>query len=191
MTEAEWLVATDPKEMPTGWNRPSERKLTLFCVASGWTWVAPSTSRNGRPGTKWRNKCWRGSSRSRCWFACFGRTTKSSPGFDRYQCIWLTLRWRPGYRIIRRIDRTPTVSVTSSATRSVLSRSRTNWPCTDTRPRPCSPKMYDSRDFSPTPILADALQDAGCDNDNILNHCRGEGPHVRGCWVVDLVLGKE
>ena len=40
------------------------------------------------------------------------------------------------------------------------------------------------------PILADALQDAGCDNDDILNHCRDDGPHVRGCWVVDLVLGK-
>ena len=52
-------------------------------------------------------------------------------------------------------------------------------------------QMYDSRDFSAMPILADALQDAGCDNDDILTHCRGEGPHVRGCWVVDLVLGKE
>lgn len=51
--------------------------------------------------------------------------------------------------------------------------------------------MYESRDFSTMPILADALQDAGCDNDDILNHCRGPGPHVRGCWVVDLVLGKE
>jgi hypothetical protein len=50
--------------------------------------------------------------------------------------------------------------------------------------------MYDARDFSPMPILADALQDAGCDNDDILNHCRGSGLHVRGCWVVDLVLGK-
>ena len=50
--------------------------------------------------------------------------------------------------------------------------------------------MYESRDFSAMPILADALQDAGCDNDEILDHCRGPGPHVRGCWVVDLVLGK-
>lgn len=40
-------------------------------------------------------------------------------------------------------------------------------------------------------ILADALQDAGCDNKLILNHCRGSGPHVRGCWVLDLLLGKE
>ena len=52
-------------------------------------------------------------------------------------------------------------------------------------------QMYDARDFSAMPILADALQDAGCDSDDLLNHCRGEGPHVRGCWVVDLVLGKE
>jgi hypothetical protein len=51
--------------------------------------------------------------------------------------------------------------------------------------------MYDSRDFSAMPILADALQDAGCDHEDILSHCRGEGPHVRGCWVVDFVLGKE
>jgi hypothetical protein len=51
--------------------------------------------------------------------------------------------------------------------------------------------MYESHDFSAMPILADALQDAGCDNIDILDHCRGPGPHVRGCWVVDLVLGKE
>jgi hypothetical protein len=51
--------------------------------------------------------------------------------------------------------------------------------------------MYDDRDFSAMPILADALQDAGCDSAEVLDHCRGPGPHVRGCWVVDLVLGKE
>jgi hypothetical protein len=52
-------------------------------------------------------------------------------------------------------------------------------------------QMYESRDFGAMPILADALQDAGCDNEEVLDHCRGPGPHVRGCWVVDLVLGKE
>jgi hypothetical protein len=50
--------------------------------------------------------------------------------------------------------------------------------------------VYDSRAFDRLPILADALQDAGCENTEILDHCRGGGPHVRGCWVVDLVLGK-
>ena len=49
-------------------------------------------------------------------------------------------------------------------------------------------QMYESRYFSPMPILADALEDAGCDNADILDHGRGHGPHVRGCWVVDLVL---
>jgi hypothetical protein len=51
-------------------------------------------------------------------------------------------------------------------------------------------QMYDARDFAVMPILGDALQDAGCDSDDILDHCRGPGPHVRGCWVVDLVPGK-
>jgi hypothetical protein len=53
-------------------------------------------------------------------------------------------------------------------------------------------QMYDSRDFSAMPILADALQDAGCDNEEVLNHCRDANQvHVRGCWVVDLMLAKE
>ena len=51
-------------------------------------------------------------------------------------------------------------------------------------------QMYDGRDFSDLPILADALEEAGCDNADILAHCRQPGPHVRGCWVVDLLLGK-
>jgi hypothetical protein len=39
-------------------------------------------------------------------------------------------------------------------------------------------------------ILGDILEDAGCGNADILNHCRKPGIHVRGCWVVDLLLGK-
>jgi hypothetical protein len=51
--------------------------------------------------------------------------------------------------------------------------------------------IYDDRAFDRLPILADALEDAGCTNQDILEHCRGGGEHVRGCWVVDLLLGKE
>ena len=50
--------------------------------------------------------------------------------------------------------------------------------------------IYDDKAFDRMPILADALQDAGCTNEDVLNHCRGDGPHVRGCWVVDMLLGK-
>jgi hypothetical protein len=50
--------------------------------------------------------------------------------------------------------------------------------------------IYQELAFDRMPILADALQDAGCNNEDILNHCRQPGEHVRGCWVVDLLLGK-
>jgi hypothetical protein len=52
-------------------------------------------------------------------------------------------------------------------------------------------QVYESRDFVAMPILADALQDAGCDSADVLDHCRDpKQVHVRGCWVVDLALGK-
>jgi hypothetical protein len=40
------------------------------------------------------------------------------------------------------------------------------------------------------PILADALQDAGYEDEDVLNHCREPGAHVRGCWVLDLILAR-
>jgi hypothetical protein len=52
-------------------------------------------------------------------------------------------------------------------------------------------RMYEARDFFAMPILADALRAAGCEEQRVFGHCRGPGPHVRGCWVVDMVLGKE
>jgi len=51
--------------------------------------------------------------------------------------------------------------------------------------------IYDERAFDRLPILADALEDAGCTNADMLNHCRQPGEHVRGCWPLDLLLGKE
>lgn len=50
--------------------------------------------------------------------------------------------------------------------------------------------IYDERAFDQLPILADALEDAGCTNEDVLRHCRSGGEHIRGCWVVDLLLGK-
>jgi hypothetical protein len=51
--------------------------------------------------------------------------------------------------------------------------------------------IYKDRAYGRLPILADALKEAGCTNPEVLNHCLSEGPHVRGCWVVDLLLRKE
>jgi hypothetical protein len=50
--------------------------------------------------------------------------------------------------------------------------------------------IYDDRAFDRLPLLADALEEAGCNNQDILDHCRSAGEHVRGCWVVDLILCK-
>jgi hypothetical protein len=52
--------------------------------------------------------------------------------------------------------------------------------------------IYEDRRFEDMGILADALEDAGCQNQDILEHCRQAGlVHVKGCWVLDLLLGKE
>lgn len=50
--------------------------------------------------------------------------------------------------------------------------------------------IYAERAFDRLPILADALEEADCDHADVLNHLRGPGPHARGCWVADGVLGK-
>jgi hypothetical protein len=51
-------------------------------------------------------------------------------------------------------------------------------------------RMYESRDFTEMPVLADMLEDAGCGDAQVLGHCRGPGPHARGCFVVDLLTGR-
>lgn len=49
--------------------------------------------------------------------------------------------------------------------------------------------IYDERAWDRLPVLADALEDAGCDHPDVMAHLRGPGPHASGCWVVDEVLG--
>jgi hypothetical protein len=59
----------------------------------------------------------------------------------------------------------------------------------------CVPRLaraiYDELAFDRLPMLADALKDAGCTDAELLNHLRGPGPHVRGCWALDLLLEKQ
>jgi hypothetical protein len=62
--------------------------------------------------------------------------------------------------------------------------------CNDGAIRKTAQAIYDDHAFDRLPLLADALEDAGCTDVDILSHCRAPGEHVRGCWVVDLLLGK-
>jgi hypothetical protein len=50
--------------------------------------------------------------------------------------------------------------------------------------------VYEERAFDRLPILADALEEAGCTDAELLGHLRGPGPHVRGCWALDVLLGR-
>jgi hypothetical protein len=50
--------------------------------------------------------------------------------------------------------------------------------------------IYSERRFADLPGLADALEEAGCTNEDVLAHCRQPGEHARGCWVLDLMLRK-
>jgi hypothetical protein len=51
--------------------------------------------------------------------------------------------------------------------------------------------LYDEQRFEEMPVLADALEEAGCRDELLLSHCRGPGPHARGCFVLDALLGME
>ena len=64
--------------------------------------------------------------------------------------------------------------------------------CVDARNglvRTMAREIYQRGSFQDLPILADALEDAGCDDAELLTHCRSQGEHVRGCWIVDAILG--
>ncbi|MBA4186914.1 MAG: hypothetical protein C0467_02735 [Planctomycetaceae bacterium] len=51
--------------------------------------------------------------------------------------------------------------------------------------------MRENETFDVLPILADALEEAGCSNPEILDHCRGSAKHKHTCWVIDLLLGPD
>src|SRR5438045_536785 len=52
-------------------------------------------------------------------------------------------------------------------------------------------RLYAEGDFAALPVLADALEEAGCADADLLGHLRGPGPHVRGCWALDRLLNPD
>jgi hypothetical protein len=52
-------------------------------------------------------------------------------------------------------------------------------------------QIYDERCWDEMPVLADALEDAGCTDQAILSHCRNAGQHTRGCWLLDALLERD
>jgi hypothetical protein len=195
MTEAEWLACPNPLAMLDFLRSVvSDRKLRLFACAwfsggSRWAEVADivaigeqyadsTASREGIEDA--RNRALRNSARQCVVVTVADDIARNlSPTFSHeFACTETHLdRCSNHFRDIFGNPFRPVTFTPEWRTSTAVALAR---------------QMYESRDFAAMPILADALQDAGCDNDDILAHCRDETkPHVRGCWVVDLVLGKE
>jgi hypothetical protein len=219
MTEEEWLRCDSPTTMLLlfrGQGNNIDRKYRLFacaCCCRVWNFISNSAGRNavsvaemyadsevslellnharmevvklekaGRPVAERRALL---AALSTCeqdaWFAVDTITThvvecEASPSESRQEKL---ARYRNQVPFVRDIFGNPFRPLTldpSWLTSTVLTLAQ---------------QMYESRDFSPMPILADALQDAGCENEDVLDHCRGPGPHVRGCWLVDLLTGRK
>jgi hypothetical protein len=214
MTEAEWLNGVDAPEMlrfAVAW--ASERQLRLFacaCCRQIWHSLSDERSRHAivtselyadRRVTKKelrqaQRQAWAAFSamcgnnraseaaRAAAWSAAWKYRQAAANTWDAAANAveqWIQERDRQCHAL-RDIFGNPfrrSLSVTSA----VLA-----W--NDGTVRRIAQGIYEERAFDLLPILADALLDAGCDNEDIFAHCRSAGPHVRGCWVLDLLLGK-
>jgi hypothetical protein len=214
MTEAEWLAATDPSPMLEFLRgKASDRKLRLVACAlarrvAHLTEVeeyargldaAEFTADGGEP-TEMRD-CRRVlNDRQTAWFMSEDRRRESTVLFLGHAAMS-----HKAFRDITKLLSWVRTSGRDDALRGELADS--HGVVLDIFGNPFRPVTHDpfwltstvlqlaegiyaDRAFDRLPILADALQDAGCEDADLLEHCRGPGPHVRGCWVVDLVLGK-
>jgi hypothetical protein len=218
MTEEEWLACDDPMEMFFRVVRPmksSRRRLDLFCIACvrlvwhlldhpalklPFDWLEMHPGERVRPRGGHMSDLFQGPAkvlydwryRRDLGLNTFAIHIAHDLWADFYEYAFDNLGKRSTYDLsVLRED--PSVFL-PSVTREIFGNPLRSvvfdpeWRTTTAVA--IAHAMYESRDFSPMPILADALQDAGCENGDILGHCLGEGTHVRGCWVVDLVLGK-
>jgi hypothetical protein len=218
MTEAEWLFSEDPCAMlrvVRGLN-PTERKVRLFNVAicqRFWNQL-PEESReilresellaDGLVDVKSEELCWRANSAVAPFDREFHqkafptrevRVQKDAAAAVCYAVLPGELFGAAAYfwdldpseklahaKIIRDLFGNPFHSV-------ILDRARLD--SQNRKPAEVAWNIYEDRRFEMLPTLATALADAGCSQREILDHCHSEGPHTRGCWVLDLVLGRQ
>ena len=216
MTEDDWLNATDPPAMlPFLRGKTTERKLRLYCCACCRR-VAANLSRARRKAVDIAERFADG--RAGWWGTLWGEFLALPPDTRNWENIkgrpeqiaaHITIQhWKQknpdgdGVAVASDVTRVTrhAASPMSDADHLQLLRDIFGNPF---RPVTLDPRwlsstvldlartIHDERVYERMPILADALMDAGCDSDELLSHCWGGGPHVRGCWVVDLLLGKE
>jgi hypothetical protein len=117
---------------------------------------------------------------------------------DRTAALGITMispQWAPASREAGDAERIQQCALIHDLIGPLLFRPRHVDPawlaCNDGSARKLAQTIYDERAYDQLPILADALEDAGCSDEELLSHLRSAGPHVRGCWALDLLLDKE
>jgi hypothetical protein len=220
MTEEEWLTCREPYGMleylKTGYSNRRTRLFACACSRRVWEFIPRPAFReavemaeeyaDGRIALK---ECKSAHKRLRIMYRSGEIPSERSrhASYAASECLNKDVGWHPSsrYSAINAICASTNADsqhtkATEAAAQSALLRDIFGNPF---RPVAFDPRwrtdtavglaqtMYDTRDFDAMPILADALQDAGCEDAAILDHCRdANGVHVRGCWVVDRVLGK-
>jgi hypothetical protein len=191
MTEAEWLACADPDKMFTILRpRASGRKLRLLviaCCLGGWSWLYEDRSKrlvelaerhaDGEAGEAELAEARRIAYPGLLLSMIEPKVADGAFAFVRWakpepvsQVKYLRELFNP-FRRRRSVD--PAWLSWNGGTVRRLAQA-----------------IYDERAFDRLPILADALEEAGCTEAELLSHLRSPGPHVRGCWAVDLLLGK-
>lgn len=210
MTEAEWQQCKKPEAMLKALVKASERKLRLFAVACCyhiWQYITSERSRNAvHVAERFADgNATKAELDSAEWVAVAARE-------EARESVTAWAAWAASREEAERAALVAAVEAveaaalsgarkTARAAQADLVRDIFNpWapplaPSVLTWDGGTVPKfarvIYDGKHFDRMPILADAMEEAGCADPSILSHCRGPGPHVRGCWLVDLILAKE
>lgn len=197
MTEGQWLSSTDPQQMLRQFtdavgteNRLpiSARKLRLFacaCIRQVWHLLDDKRSRNavevaesfadGQVGVTELRRTWPEVETSVAAFVTWP---------DAWYCTQETSAWFSRNGWIRD-------QMQADLMREVVGNTFACMPAVpkDGDVLAIALRIYEERDFEAMPILRDALIDAGCDDEAVLAHCLESG-HVRGCWLIDMIIGK-
>jgi hypothetical protein len=212
MTEAEWECGTDPDPMLRFVRgRASDRKLRLFAAACSRRLAAPLPDPRRRRGIDTLEQMAEGAvGLDSCRGVAAGvrhaippddRAPGSPPGDHLHYAALMLYREFCSSSIAARAvhaaaslaGRTGELHEQARLMRCIVG----NPFRTVKEPRWVTPTVVplaraidEVRDFGRLPVLADALEEAGCDDGVLLAHCRGEGPHARGCWAIDPILGR-
>ncbi|VTU00019.1 Uncharacterized protein (Fragment) OS=uncultured bacterium PE=4 SV=1 [Gemmataceae bacterium] len=199
MTEDEWWESFDPKAMAAlavASPRATERVLRLY-LAAFWAWQAPRLRQTGGRAElaaraalieRWGDD---GTAPSEA-LEIYAATRVVFFGPDAKEAVTATAGAPAGWGVRGK----PAIRAAAHFLRELFGP----WPFRDATADPewltstvvaLAKGIYEDRAFDRMPILADALQDAGCDDALVLDHCRQKkARHARGCWVLDALLQK-